>query len=98
MTIETIEMTIAGRVVDALMAAGYTIGVNDGCDTTVRHSTDRAEIMGALASTGEDYVIAYDAATGKQFGWVWLVWGNDEELITDHTVALTSIIDPLLPE
>ena len=93
-----LEMAIAGSVVDALMAAGYTIGVNDGEELTVRRSTDRAEIMGALATTEEDYVIAYDAHTGKRFGWVWLIWGNGEDLITDHTVNLTPIIDPLIPE
>lgn len=93
-----LEMNIAGRVVDALMAAGYTIGVNDGEELAVRHSTDRAEIMGALGTTGEDYVIAYDAETGKKVGWVWLIWGNDEDLITDHTTNLTPIIDPLIQE
>ena len=93
-----LEMAIAGRVVDALMGAGYTIGVNDGEDLTVRRSTDRQQIMEALATTGEDYIIAYEQTTGKSVGWVLLVWGNDEDLITDHTVNLTPIIDPLIAE
>lgn len=93
-----IEAQIAGRVVDGLLAAGYTVGVNDGEDTTVSRSTDRAEILGALETTGEDYILAYDAESGRRIGWVWLVWGNEEDLITDHTVNLTPIIDPIIAE
>jgi hypothetical protein len=94
---QEIEKTIARKVVSALIDAGYSIGVNDGEETTVNQSTDQDKILGALCTTEEDYILTYDQ-TGKRTGWVWLIWGNGEDLISDHTVNLAPIIDPLILE
>ncbi|MEF2146662.1 MAG: hypothetical protein V3573_14545 [Desulfovibrionaceae bacterium] len=91
-----IETQIATRVVNSLLDAGYTVGVNDGEEITVRRSTDRTEIMAALETTDEDYILAYDATTGRNISWVWLVWGNDEDLITDYTVNLEPVVGELI--
>jgi len=48
-----------------------------------------------LAHTGSDTITIYQGA--NRLGFVWLVWGNGEDVITDYTdtPALHEIIEPL---
>ena len=81
------EGRVARRLVTAALAAGYSVSVNDGVETTVHRSTRAREIIDALATTGEDVLIIRDAA-GARVGALWLIYGNDpsgEELIADYT-------------
>lgn len=93
--IET-EGKVARKAVDALLAAGFTVGVNDGEETVLKHSTSVNDIMGALFSTDWDYLYAYDAETKKRVGWVHLVYGNDgTDLVSDHTTNLEQTLAPV---
>jgi len=87
------EMLITGRLVKAFLDAGYNLGVNDGEDTTVKDCADYKTIIGAMCTTDHDYLLVYD--NGKKIGWVMLVWGNDTDVISDLTVNLTHIVDPV---
>jgi hypothetical protein len=81
------EARTARKLVKALLARELSVSVNDGEETTVRRSRKYSEILDAMATTGEDYLIAY-APTGDRVGSFYLVYGNDEsgeELIADHT-------------
>jgi len=81
------ERTVARRLVNAILAAGHLVSVNDGEEWTVLKSRSTTEIIDALASTGEDY-IRVRHSDGGVVGTFCLIWGNDptgEELITDHT-------------
>jgi hypothetical protein len=81
------EARAARKLVKALLARELSVSVNDGEETTVRRSRKYSEIVDALATTGEDYLIAY-APTGDRVGSFYLIYGNDEsgeELIADHT-------------
>jgi hypothetical protein len=92
--IET-EGKVARKAVDALLAAGFTVGVNDGEETVLKHSTSVNEIMGALFSTDWDYLYAYDATTKKRVGWVHLVYGNEgHDLVSNYTTNLEDAIAP----
>jgi hypothetical protein len=62
------------------------VSINDGEEWTVTLSTDRKEILPALATTGEDIIRLYK--DGERAGSIWLVYGNAEdgsELIADHS-------------
>ena len=83
----TTEKTVAAKLVAAAIASGYILSVNDGEAWTVKRSTNRAAILAALETTGEDVLRVRDAA-GGYLGDINLIWGNDpngEELIADHT-------------
>jgi hypothetical protein len=88
-----LEKAICAKVVDCLLAAGYGVGVNDGEETTVVNSTDRAVIIEATFSTDEDYILAY--TNGHKVGWVFLVWGNYTDLISDYTTNLEEALKPV---
>ena len=83
-----IEKRLARRAAACLIRAGFTVEVYDGEETALARSTDLRAISGALMSTDEDYLIAWDASTGKRRGWVWLIYGNGIDLISDLTVNL----------
>lgn len=81
------EARAARKLVKAALARELSVSVNDGEETTVRRSRKYSEIIDALATTGEDYLILY-APTGDRVGTFYLIYGNDDdgsELIADHT-------------
>ena len=82
------EARIARKIVKDALANGWTISVNDGEEWTVKSSTDSRTILEALCTTGGDVLRLRDAA-GESVGSIWLVWGNDEDLISDHTDSET---------
>lgn len=100
-TEQEFEEKIAQAVVNKLLASGYSVGINDGEVITVKRSTDTKEIFAAMRTTDEDYVLAYDG-DGKNKGWVRLVYGNGEDVLTDYTTNLekemSEVMDELFPE
>lgn len=80
------EATAVKRLVRIVLERGYMVSINDGEEWTVNLSTDRNEILSALATTGEDILRLYK--DGERAGSLWLVYGNAEdgrELIADHS-------------
>jgi hypothetical protein len=96
----TNEKLIVGKLVTDLLSAGFWISVYDGEETTVRRSTDAETIFKALASTDEDYLnVGRTGADGMKaeispIGWVRLIWGNDNDIISDW--VMHSAIDPIV--
>lgn len=78
------ERGIVTRLLRAALANGYTVSVYDGEEWTLRNSKRIVQIMAALATTGED-VLQFRDSEGFSIGKVWLIWGNDEDLISDHS-------------
>ncbi len=82
------ERQIIVLLVEDCLAAGFKVGVNDGEETTLRDSSDEAEIFAAMSTTDEDFLLLnkYDDA-GEILckGWVRLVYGNDGYVISDYT-------------
>lgn len=81
-----LELKIAHKAIEGLLAAGYGVGVYDGEEETVKDSKDAEAIKKALFTTDEDYLIAYK--DGTKAGWVWLIYGNVQDVISDYTVNL----------
>ncbi len=80
------EYEIALRLIDAGLAEGLVISVWEGEDHAIQNSTDRATLMGALASTDSDWVNFHDTG-GDRVAAVLLIYGNGEDLISDYTVT-----------
>ena len=78
------ENMIATRLVEDALAAGLVVSVFDGEAFALRRSSDRAAILGALASTDHDSIYFRNAA-GERIGHAVLVWGNDCDLISDSS-------------
>jgi hypothetical protein len=81
------EKTVARRVVRDLLAAGYSLSVDDGEETSVKKSTKFKEIVDAMMTTDEDHLYAHKQGCKTSF--VRFVYGNDSwEVICDYGVSL----------
>lgn len=81
--IET-DLWIARKVIRKALAKGYNISVMDGDDYPVKRSTSFKVINEALASTDSDSLIIRDASANR-IGFILLIWGNGEDVVSDHT-------------
>lgn len=91
---QNIEWRIARRIVRDALAAGYTISVNDGEETTLECSSSERAIMAALMTTDEDRLLIHRAGEAERFGWVHLVYGNDGyDVVNDYTTNLKTIME-----
>jgi hypothetical protein len=78
----------------ALVKAGYTIVVVDGAGEEFTNLTTEAEVIKEVMSCCDGYFVAYK--DGQRIGFVWFVYGNSpEEVVSDCSVSLSHIIDPL---
>lgn len=87
MTISTLndrtEQTIARQLVKAGLDEGLAISVHDGESYALKRSNSQAAIEAAMASTDEDRL--YFWRGDNCVGWIWLIYGNGEDLISDYT-------------
>lgn len=82
------ERRIAEEAISQLLAQFISISVNDGGDVPLKQSHNPQEILAAMFSTEEDYLIVH-GLDGTQLGWVHFVYGNDGwDVIADHTTNL----------
>jgi len=81
-----LERTIARRLITKLLAAGCAITISNGGapgDEEIEDSTDKEAILQAMSQTGLDYVRS--AIDGQNVSTIMLVYGNDEDLVSDFT-------------
>lgn len=99
-TTRTIERTIARATVNALLAAGFKLNINNGGDDDElpAFTTDRAVIEAAMFASDEDRVMVRapaDANGHSWRGWVLLIYGNGIDVISDYTVNLEVPLTPV---
>jgi hypothetical protein len=75
------------RIVRRLLRTAHGNGVTSFrvCDGDEWHGpfSREPEILAALATTSDDIVRFYRG--DKSIGWVWLIWGNGEDLVSDYS-------------
>jgi hypothetical protein len=95
MSAAEVERRIMKRTIKELFASGYQLGVNDGEEVTIRHSTDARAVLAALRTTDDDYLLVY-RGDGAQVGWVRFVYGNSgPDVIADYTTNLETVMRPV---
>lgn len=89
-----IEIEVVRKLAQDLIAAGFTITVDDGGDDEpVKRSSDVQEILEAVFAVEEAVLYAalyvHDCKPGKPFAWVRLICGNDGwNVIADYSTNL----------
>src|ERR1044071_9806971 len=85
---------IARQCIADLLAAGFSITVNDGEEDTLLKSRDPDAILAAMATTDDDFLMVSRLRKGqKEAGWVRFVYGNaGPDVIHDHTNNLESVL------
>lgn len=84
-----IETRIAIALIKRAIKEGYCLSVSDGesneATVVLSCSTDLDAICHAMGSTDSDVLVIRHVATRARAGFVWLIWGNEQDLISDHT-------------
>lgn len=99
---QAMEREIAARVIDALLASGKMITVNDGQygsgENVLHSSRDKQAILAAMFSTDDDTLYVADRPSDTTFtGYVVFVYGNDGwDVMADYTVNLEEILKPAI--
>jgi len=79
----SIERMVAEKLVTDALKTEYAITIRDGEEFTLRRSKEKNAILEAMCTTDEDYL--YFSLDGQNIGWVRLIWGNEEDVISDYT-------------
>lgn len=94
---QEIERQIVKRAIKTLLDAGYSLGVNDGEETVIEHSTDGEAVFKEMFATDEDYLLVYNDAQHKHFAYVWFIYGNSGwDVISDYTTNISEAMDKVL--
>ncbi len=88
-----VERTIIKRLVSDLLQSGHLISVNDGEQFVLNQSGSYRKILSVLGTTDENHLITYAPSENSSF--VQLIYGNDEDVISDYGVSLEPIIAPI---
>jgi hypothetical protein len=94
------EAAIARKLVNAALAKGWLVTVYDGEEIAVSGSADRDAIFDAMNSTECDILRFRSPNDEPEFmGWVALIWGNGEDLISDYSdnKAITALVESVNP-
>ena len=91
-----VERVIINRLIGDMLSAGALLGVNDGEETTLERSADPVAIKAAMYTTDEDYLLVWASGhtTGRCTGWVRLIYGNGEDVISDYSLNIENLVAP----
>lgn len=84
-----LEMKVAVEAVKGLIAAGYTVSVDNG-EEEFKHTNSVEEVTKELFECDEEHLVVYKE--GKRSGWVFLVWGNGACVICDYSTNLEAAL------
>lgn len=90
---DPVEAAIAKKLVGVILDRGFKISIWEGERWTILLSQDEKAILEALASTGDDMLMVSTPKNGL-LGYIFLVYGNGEDLISDHSV--NDVIDEIV--
>jgi hypothetical protein len=92
-----VERVLVRATAETLIAAGYTLRLNDGEGWASPKDANVAQIMDGCMSTDEDTLHVYTTGGQRQhFGWVRFIYGNDGwDVIADHTTNLEEVLKPV---
>lgn len=89
------EQKIVGKLIKKALGLGYVISVYDGEDWAIVRSTDYEAITAEIAATDETQLMFRRGEDRVKVGWMLLVHGNDEDVISDHSdnEAMNSLVE-----
>lgn len=95
-----LELRIMRKTVEALIAAGYFITIDNGESEDIRNSKDVNAIMKEVFATDEDFVYVSKKPTpedARYDAFVRFIYGNDGwDVINDYSTSLEKIMKPVM--
>ncbi|RWM86466.1 MAG: hypothetical protein EOR84_30605 [Mesorhizobium sp.] len=78
------ETKIVDTLIKKALGLGYVVSVYDGMDWPVKKSADYEAITCEIAATDVTELV-FRLDDGTKVGWMMLVHGNDEDVISDYS-------------
>lgn len=78
------ERAIISRVLNYAADQNWYVSVNDGVETVAWNVSPHAA-RAYIGTTGQDVLRFQDAKTGERVGIMHFIYGNDEDVIHDHS-------------
>ena len=95
-----LEMRIMRKTIQALIAAGWFVTIDNGEAEEIRNNKSVTEIMKVVFLTDEDFVYVSKVPTpeGEPYDhFVRFIYGNDGwDVINDYSTALESVMKPVM--
>ena len=87
------EKKIVNNLIKKIDLAGFTMNIDNGgdCYELLAPTNCLKTIRKNLGATGHDNIIVYK--DGVEFGFVTLVYGNGEDVISDYSVNLSKLVE-----
>ncbi|ESY35389.1 hypothetical protein NKK48_30255 [Mesorhizobium sp. C386A] len=79
------EAKIIGALIKKALGLGYVVSVYDGEEWALKKSGDYEKITHEIAATDATELVFRKAEDGSKVGWLQLIHGNDEDVISDHS-------------
>lgn len=83
--VPAIEQKIITGLIERALAKDLTVSVSDGEEWPVKTSTDLEEITAGIGHTDMTTLRFRTKPDKTSVGCVWLVHGNEDDVISDHT-------------
>jgi hypothetical protein len=80
--VNKIEADIATKLIDLILCDDFT-SISRGDMDDLHRCADRSLVLDSMGHTDNDVIKVY-GEDGKRIGWFLLIWGNDEDLISDN--------------
>ena len=97
--VSPIERTIIGVAIDIILEQGNRITVYDGQEDAIIASTDKDEIIEAIAATD---VTVFTITDHKNIVLGWLTWvhGNNKDVLSDASAGsyITELIEAIVEQ
>ena len=82
------EKRVVSETLKTALQDGYNVGLYDGEEHVVKDCSTYQPVLKAIMSVDEETIHFYK--NGKSFGWVSLVYGNDDgyDVIADNSINI----------
>ena len=91
-----VENIIIKKLFKAIIEKGYYISIYNMEENTVSVSNDLEKLMTGLRTTHSDCFYVFADPHKQGIGWIDAIYGNGVDVLSDWTIDLNDIMDPIM--
>jgi hypothetical protein len=93
LSVRDIDALVVKKLIETALAAGFTLGVDNGEELVLRRSADADAVFKAMMTVDQEHLLVYK--DGNLYGKVFLVYGNGcWGVICNYSTNLEEVVRP----
>lgn len=86
------EKKIVANLLKKILANGFSVNIDNGGDCYELDAPTQCfkTLCKEVGAAGHDNLILFKE--GREYGWVSLIWGNGEDIISDYSINLEKLV------